>query len=127
MLSQVDLQCDRSTGPSSSGRRALHSWTIAISLPFLLVTTVYATDEAECSLLSMKEGMERGIIIAKSGDQVADHAMYVERKLLLQEFHLFPAFYFMTGEGSTGACAFPDETDPDHESSCSARNCFGER
>lgn len=113
MLSQVGLQCDRRAELSNSGFRALHCWTIALFLSLLLVTPAYATDESECSLSSMEEGVERGIIIAKSGDQVADHAMYVERKSLLQEFHLFPAFYFMTGKGSTNACAFPDKTDPD--------------
>ncbi len=114
MLSDAGFRRDRDTELSRSVLRPSHSWTIAMSLPLLLVTTAYATDESECSLSSIKDGIDRGIVIARSGDKVADHAMYEERRWLLQQFHLFPAFYFMTGTGSTNACAFPDEVDPDH-------------
>jgi hypothetical protein len=84
----------------------------AVLLCFSLAALAHASDESDCSLSSVEEGIQKGIIIKKSDDQVANHAMYLERKTLLHIFHLFPAFYFMTGKGSRSACAFP-ESDPD--------------
>jgi hypothetical protein len=85
----------------------------AILLCLFLGVAAFASDESDCSLTSVTEGIQRGVIIKHSNDPVANHAMYLERKMLLREFHLFPSFYFMTGKASTNACAFPED-DPDH-------------
>jgi hypothetical protein len=89
-------------------------WRWATAGVFCLCLTTFSHSAAlsECSLSSVTEGIQKGIIIKRSDDPVANHAMYLERKMLLQEFHLFPTFYFMTGRGSTNACAFPED-DPD--------------
>jgi hypothetical protein len=79
----------------------------------VLGLSAFASDESECSFASVTEGIQKGLIIKRSDDPVANHAMYLERKMLLREFHLFPSFYFMTGKASTNACAFPED-DPDH-------------
>lgn len=87
-------------------------WATAGLICLCLTAAAHSAVESDCSLSSVTEGIQKGIIIKRSDDPIANHAMYLERKMLLQEFHLFPTFYFMSGKGSTNACAFPDG-DPD--------------
>lgn len=87
-------------------------WIAAFLLCLAASMSMAAADESDCSLSSLTDGIQKGLVVKKSADPRANYAMYVERKILLQEFFLHPAFYFMTGSASTSACAFPD-SDPD--------------
>jgi len=110
------FSCSGGTGAFKSSRYHLDLRLFAATALFFwlfLSIAAVAADESDCSLASVTDGIQKGLIIKRSDDPVANHAMYLERKMLLSEFHLFPSFYFMTGKASTNACAFPED-DPDH-------------
>jgi hypothetical protein len=94
--------------------RTLFSRILFVSCIVVTSTArVASTSEDPTCFFSAVDAQKNGHLAKHSGDESADRAMAIERKLLLREYRLRPGFFFLSGKGSSNAFADFETLEPD--------------